>query len=54
MKHEKLLKICVYSKLLLKENNEADFFDNFFQKNVADESAQLLANTKVVRISLQF
>ena len=42
----KTVKNSVFSKLLFKKNHEADFFSKiFFGENVAQEPAQLLAET---------
>ena len=46
IKHKKQSKIAFFSKLLFKKNHEADFFSKiFFGENVAQEPAQLLAET---------
>ena len=43
---KKTVKNSVFSKLLFKKNHEADFFSKiFFGENVAQEPAQLLAET---------
>ena len=43
---KKIVKNSVFSKLLFKKNHEAEFFSKFFfDENVAQEPAQLLAET---------
>ena len=52
MKHSKNLR---FFKTFFKKKQEAEFFlKNFFNEKVAKESTQLLARTKVFRISFQF
>ena len=52
MKHSKNLR---FFKTFLEKNQEAEFFWKFFFKEkVAKDSTQLLASTKVFRISFQF
>ena len=52
MKHSKNLR---FIKTFFKKNQEAEFFfEIFFNEKVAKDSTQLLARTKVFRISFQF
>ena len=52
MKHSKNLR---FFKTFFKKNQEAEFFlKKFFNEKVAKDSTQLLARTKVFRISFQF
>ena len=52
MKHSKNLR---FFKTFFNKNQEAEFFlKNFFNEKVAKDSTQLLARTKVFRISFQF
>ena len=46
IKHKKQSKIAFFQNFFLKKNHEADFFSKiFFGENVAQEPAQLLAET---------
>ena len=46
IKHKKQSKIAFFQNFFLKKNHEADFFSKiFFSENVAQEPAQLLAET---------
>ena len=52
MKHSKNLR---FFKTFFKKNQEAEFFlKKFFNEKVAKDSTQLLARSKVFRISFQF
>ena len=51
---KKTVKNSVFSKLLFKKTMKPNFFRIFFDENVAQEPAQLLARTKVFRISSHF
>ena len=51
---KKTVKNSVFSKLLFKKTMKPNFFQFFFDENVAQAPAQLLARTKVFRISFQF